>query len=117
MKKNFWKYFLVNLLLSIIIPLITGFLLLYIHELSFKNILIIVALIPWIIYRIILNFYMLFNPLAFFVLPYLIYYSLFTFMHIYFFKLNKITIGFTFTFIITIVNIYFWFQTFVLMTG
>lgn len=119
MNKNFIKYLIINVLITILLPIIASIIILYLYfDLNFNDISIIIELIPWIFYKLMLDFDFIFkNPIIFFVLPYIIYYTLFIFLHYFLYKYYKKCIWYIFTFIISILNIYFWFQVYILMTS
>lgn len=120
MKTTKLKYFIINTIISIILPISLSIIIIYLYlDSNYNEIGLIIELIPWIFFNILINNINLIfkNPIFFFILPYILYYWIFIFIHHFIYKYNKEVLWYIFTIIISLINVYYWFKVYILMTS
>jgi len=114
----FSKYFLLNSCITIITPVIFSATLVVLYS-STEFLLFFIGLIPWIFFSFIvlsdLYLYISWSELIFYLIPYILYFTLFTFLHFYFYRNSKNNMWYIATIILTFTNIYFGYTTLIMM--
>ena len=103
------KYFLLNIMLSILIPVIFS-LIMFLNE-GF-DLMLFFILIPW--FFVMISFYTgMYNfmwIIGFLLIPYILNYILFIFSHKYFYSHKMIKQGYLFTIFLSIISIFSWYN-------
>jgi len=110
MNINIKKYFLINISITLLVPIIIS-IIFWFFDNVFSIFSYCIYLLQWIIYFIFfkIELYNSFWELMYYILPFIIYYFIFTITHYFIYKYNKIIIWYMFSVLITLLNIFFWF--------
>lgn len=118
MNKIDFIYFFKNIIITIIVPILIFIILILLNKISINDILIIISFIPWIFFNLFINLELLFKkPILFFTIPYVVYYIILIFTLYLFQKYKREKLWYIFTFIVSLLNIFYWFKVYILMTS